>query len=220
MHPKHGLVPPETFIPLAEDTGLITTIGEWVLREACRKVSQWQDSGINIGISVNVSSRQHSKEFNPWITASIMKEYGVSSKWLTLEITETLLMDDNTEVIEWLNGFKELGITLSIDDFGTGYSSLSYLRKFPVDVLKIDRSFVQELPDNQDNVSLVEAILAMGNSLGLTIVAEGVETEQQHDFLQARDCKYLQGYLFSKPMPEKQLMEWMDERGDTSQESG
>ncbi len=220
MHPKHGLVPPETFIPLAEDTGLITTIGEWVLREACRKVSQWQDSGINIGISVNVSSRQHSKEFNPWITASIMKEYGVSSKWLTLEITETLLMDDNTEVIEWLNGFKELGISLSIDDFGTGYSSLSYLRKFPVDVLKIDRSFVQELPDNQDNVSLVEAILAMGNSLGLTIVAEGVETEQQHDFLQARDCKYLQGYLFSKPMPEKQLMEWMDERGDTSQESG
>jgi len=210
-HPKHGSVPPDTFIPLAEDTGLIIPIGEWVLREACRQVRLWQDSGINIGVSVNISSRQRDKEFNQWVLSSIMKEYGVSSAWLTLEITEGLLMDDSEEVVGWLNSFKDLGVTLSIDDFGTGYSSLSYLKKFPVDVLKIDRSFVQDLPDNQDDASLVEAILAMGNSLGLKVVAEGVETEQQCNFLIERDCEYLQGYHFGKPMPEKQLMEWLKE---------
>ncbi len=218
IHPKHGLISPDIFIPLAEDAGLITSIGEWVVREACRNVSFWQQSGIiNIGVSVNVSSRQRGKEFTPWLLASIIKEYNISSKWLTLEITEGLLLDDNEAVIEWLEGFKDLGVTLSIDDFGTGYSSLSYLKKFPVDVLKIDRSFVRELPDNKDDASLVEAILAMGNSLGLSIVAEGVETEQQRDFLQAHNCEYLQGYFYSKPVPEKQLLQWLKERGDSSQ---
>lgn len=122
------------------------------------------------------------------------------------------MVDDSEEVIGWLNGFKELGITLSIDDFGTGYSSLSYLKQFPVDVLKIDRSFVQELPNNQGDVSLVEAILAMGHSLGLKVVAEGVDTEQQHQFLQQHGCGFLQGYHFGKPMPEQELKEWMDKQ--------
>jgi diguanylate cyclase (GGDEF)-like protein/PAS domain S-box-containing protein len=219
IHPRIGIVSPETFIPLAEESGLIISIGDWVLREACRQLRVWRDSGINIGMSINVSSRQRSKELNPWVLSSILKEYDIRSEWLTLEITEGLLMDDSKEVIGWLNGFKELGVSLSIDDFGTGYSSLSYLKRFPVDVLKIDRSFVHDLPDNQEDASLVDAILAMGHSLGLKVVAEGVETQEQHHFLRERGCGYLQGYYFGRPMPAQQLEAWLDARNAAANES-
>ncbi len=211
-HPKHGFVPPDTFIPLAEEAGLIIQIGSWVMREACRQLVRWREQGIEMNVSVNVSSRQRGKEFTPWTVSGILKEYGVRPEWLTLEITEGLLMDDSPEVISWLNGFREMGISLSIDDFGTGYSSLSYLKRFPVNVIKIDRAFVQGLPDDSGDVSLVDAIIAMGKSLGLKVVAEGVETKEQYHFLRKRNCEYLQGFYFGKPMPAQELMVWLEER--------
>jgi diguanylate cyclase (GGDEF)-like protein/PAS domain S-box-containing protein len=210
-HPKKGLISPDTFIPLAEDGGMIIPIGNCVMEEACRQLREWRDSGLGFNVSVNISYRQLCKEFSPWVVSSILKENKVQGEWLTLEITESLLMDDSPEVLEWLNGFKKLGIGLSIDDFGTGYSSLSYLKRFPVDVLKIDRSFVGGLPGDVGDASLVEAILAMGKSLGVKVVAEGVETEQQRDFLQKRGCDCLQGFYFGKPMPETELRSWLVE---------
>ena len=215
-HPERGLVSPETFIPLAEDGGLIVAIGNCVMEEVCRQLKEWRSDGIDINVSVNVSSGQLGKEFSPWIVSGMLKEYGVRGEWLTLEITEGLLMDDSPEALNWLNGFKELGVSLSIDDFGTGFSSLSYLKRFPVDVLKIDRSFVCGLPSDAGDVSLVDAILAMGKSLGLKVVAEGVENEQQHKFLQERGCDLLQGFYFGKPMPESKLRSWLVEHNEAS----
>ncbi len=215
-HPKRGLVSPETFIPLAEDSGLIIAIGSYVMEEVCYQLREWRRDGIDINVSVNVSSRQLGREFSPWIVSGMLKEYGVRGEWLTLEITEGLLMDDSPEVLKWLNGFKELGLGLSIDDFGTGFSSLSYLKRFPVDVLKIDRSFVHGLPNDVGDVSLVEAILAMGKSLNLKVVAEGVETKQQSQFLRKRGCDLLQGFYFGKPMRESELMAWMKKQGKVS----
>ncbi len=216
-HPKHGFVPPDTFIPLAEEGGLIIQIGNWVMSEACRQLKVWRENGVDINVSVNVSSRQRGKEFSPWTVSGILKEFGVRGEWLTLEITEGLLMDDSPEVISWLKGFRDLGIGLSIDDFGTGYSSLSYLKRFPVNVIKIDRAFVRGLPDDSGDASLVEAILAMGQSLGLSVVAEGVETKEQHSFLRKRNCDYLQGFFFGKPMPEAELKVWLAEQAKTAE---
>ncbi len=215
-HPKRGLISPETFIPLAEDGGLIIAIGNCVMEEACRQLREWRDEGININVSVNVSSRQLGREFSPWILSGMLKEYGVRGEWLTLEITEGLLMDDSPEVLKWLNGFKELGVGLSIDDFGTGFSSLSYLKRFPVDVLKIDRSFIRGVPDDVGDVSLVEAILAMGKSLNLKVVAEGVETKQQLQFLRKRGCDLLQGFYFGEPMRESELRAWLLQQSKVS----
>ncbi len=215
-HPKRGLISPETFIPLAEDGGMIIPIGNYVMEEACSQLREWRDDGLDFNISVNISYRQLSKEFSPWVVSSILKEYGVRGEWLTLEITEGLLMDDSPEVLDWLNGFKKLGIGLSIDDFGTGYSSLSYLKRFPVDVLKIDRSFVRGLPNDVGDASLVEAILAMAKSMGLKVVAEGVETEHQRTFLRKHGCDRLQGFYYGKPMPEPQLKVWLAEQENAS----
>jgi diguanylate cyclase (GGDEF)-like protein/PAS domain S-box-containing protein len=211
-HPNYGYVAPDTFIPLAEETGLITGLGDWVNNEACRQLRVWQDSGIDLGITINISSGQRGGGFSSWGFAAVLKEHGVSGQRLTLEITESLLMDDSEEVVNWLNGFKELGVSLSVDDFGTGYSSLSYLKRFPVDVLKIDRSFISGLPHDTEDTSLVEAILAMGSSLGLSVIAEGVETEPQLRFLQERNCHYFQGFYFSKPMPASALEEWLKQQ--------
>jgi diguanylate cyclase (GGDEF)-like protein/PAS domain S-box-containing protein len=215
-HPKNGMISPDIFIPLAEEGGMIIPIGSCVFEEACRQLREWRDDGLDFNVSVNISYRQLSKEFSPWVVSSILKEHGVRGEWLTLEITEGLLMDDSPEVMEWLNGFKNLGISLSIDDFGTGYSSLSYLKRFPVDVLKIDRSFVNGLPDDAGDASLVDAILAMAQSLGLQVVAEGVETEQQSKFLQNLGCDRLQGFYYGKPMPEPDLRVWLAERSKIS----
>jgi diguanylate cyclase (GGDEF)-like protein/PAS domain S-box-containing protein len=216
-HPKHGFVPPDTFIPLAEEAGLIIPIGNWVIREACRQIKRWREQGVDINVSVNVSSRQRGKEFTPWTVSGMLKEYQVRPELLTLEITEGLLMDDSPEVINWLNGFRDLGIGLSIDDFGTGYSSLSYLKRFPVNIIKIDRAFVHGLPEDSGDASLVDAILAMGKSLGLKVVAEGVETKEQHHFLRKRKCEYLQGFYFGKPMPEQELRTWLQERDEAAE---
>ena len=215
-HPKKGMVSPDIFIPLAEDGGMIVTIGSCVIEEACRQLREWRDDGLDFTVSVNVSYRQLSKEFSPWVVSSILKEHKVSGEWLTMEITEGLLMDDSPEVMEWLNGFKNLGVSLSIDDFGTGYSSLSYIKRFPVDVLKIDRSFVRGLPDDEGDASLVDAILAMAQSMGLQVVAEGVETEEQSQFLRNLGCDRLQGFYYGKPMPAQELKAWIAKQSKAS----
>ena len=215
-HPKKGMISPDIFIPLAEDGGMIIAIGNCVIEEACRQLREWRDDGFDFTVSVNVSSRQLSKEFSHWVVSSILKEHGVRGEWITLEITEGLLMDDSPEVMEWLNGFKNLGVSLSIDDFGTGYSSLSYLKRFPVDVLKIDRSFVRGLPDDDGDASLVDAILAMAQSLGVQVVAEGVETEPQSTFLKNLGCDRLQGFYYGKPMPDSELRVWLEKQREAS----
>lgn len=211
-HPSLGAVPPDRFIPLAEESGLIGVIGDWVLNTACNQAQIWRSSGLEIGMSVNLSCGQRSLGLTSWNLASILQETGLPGNALTLEITEGVLVEDSAEVVEWLLGFKRLGVSLSIDDFGTGYSSLSYLKRFPVDVLKIDRAFVSDVVESRQDASLVNAILAVGKSLELKLVAEGVETEQQMELLRDYGCDYLQGYLFGGPMPVEVFDCWVAER--------
>ncbi len=211
-HPSLGAVPPDRFIPLAEESGLIGVIGDWVLKTACAQARRWRSSGLKIGMSVNLSCGQRSLGLTSWSLASILQDTGLPGEALTLEITEGVLVEDSAEVVDWLLGFKRLGVSLSVDDFGTGYSSLSYLKKFPVDVLKIDRAFVSDMVNSRQDASLVKAILAVGKSLGLKLVAEGVETEQQRELLSAYGCSYLQGYLFGGPMPVDIFDNWVQER--------
>lgn len=212
-HPQRGYVSPETFIPLAEETGMIGNIGKWVIRTACLQVKSWHDAGHPIGVSINLSGRQRELGFSHWDLASILKETRLPRSSLTLEITEGVLLDNSEEVISWLTAIRNLGVSLSIDDFGTGYSSLSYLKRFPLDTLKIDRAFIGDITEDQDNASLVDAILAMAESLKLKVVAEGVETRQQASFLADRKCDYFQGYFFSKPLPAPELLAWLNQQG-------
>jgi len=201
-HPDKGLISPAEFIPLAEATGQIVGIGDWVLEQACRSWRAWQDSGLNPGfLAINVSRVQFRKRFSKRL-AELMANYRIPPHALEIEITESVLLDDHQQVIEELNSLRAAGVKLALDDFGTGYSSLSYLKRFKFDVLKIDRSFVAGLPGNPDDVSLVKAILAMANGLDLRVLAEGVETHAQLDFLAAQDCDFVQGYLIAKPMSE------------------
>lgn len=199
IHPSRGMVMPATFIPLAEETGLIVEIGEWVLREACRLLVQINHLGRSHRISVNVSPCQFRQgNFVDRVTA-ICAETGADPSYLTLEITESLLVEGTSEVVSRMLALSELGIRFSIDDFGTGYSSLSYLKRLPINEIKIDKSFVQDIPHDTNDVALVEAILSMAHHLGLEVVAEGVESEDQFQFLAARNCEHYQGYLFHRP---------------------
>ena len=201
-HPERGMVSPGEFIPLAEETGLIGPLGEWVLRQACAQAKAWQDAGLtSVGVSVNLSSRQLKRGLSGDTIAQVFRETGLEPRFLTFEITETLIMEDTDDAVAWLNSIKEMGIRLSVDDFGTGYSSLSYLKRFPVDVVKIDRAFVRDVTVDPDDVSLIEAILAMTHSLKLKVVAEGVEEQDQLDLLRSRGCDMVQGFFFSKPLP-------------------
>jgi diguanylate cyclase (GGDEF)-like protein/PAS domain S-box-containing protein len=210
-HPKKGCVPPDVFIPLAEDCGLIGPIGEWVVSQSCRQLGLWQEQGRDqLSIAINLSSRQRELGLETEFLRQVLEETGIDAQSVTLEITESLLMRDTEESVEWLTRFKALGVKLSVDDFGTGYSSLSYLKRFPVDVLKIDRSFVSDLPNDKDSVSLVKTIIAMARSLNLGLIAEGVENEAQMEFLTAEGCDLLQGYYYAKPMSVKQLEKWLD----------
>lgn len=200
--PQLGFLPPNDFIPLAEDNGLINQFGEWAIREVCRQHKAWQQLGLgNLAIAVNLSSLQFNQaSFIPMV-AGIIKEFGGNPTFLTFELTESMIMADTDNILEKLNNLKDLGIKLALDDFGTGYSSLRYLNRFPLDSLKIDRSFVKGLPDNADAAAIVSAILAMAKALNLDTVAEGVETQQQKAFLQNTSCHAVQGFYFSKPIP-------------------
>ena len=202
-HPERGAISPAVFIPLAEATGQIVSIGDWVLEQACRSWSAWHDGGIDPGfLAINISRIQFRKRFSKRL-AELMSIYGVPPQALELEITESVLLDDHHQVAEELSSLRAVGSTLSLDDFGTGYSSLSYLKRFRFDVLKIDRSFVAGLPNNPDDVLLVKAILAMAKGLDLKVVAEGVENYDQLSFLTLQGCDLTQGYLLARPMNEE-----------------
>jgi diguanylate cyclase (GGDEF)-like protein/PAS domain S-box-containing protein len=201
QQPDRGLIPPADFVPVAEDCGLIVQIGRWVLREACLQAREWQALGLPFGrISVNVSAAEfRSKSFLAGIRATL-KETGLEARYLDLELTEGVLMEDAESTVAVLQELKMMGIHLAVDDFGTGYSSLSYLRQFPIDVLKIDKSFVQQISGNAEDSAIVSAIIDMGKNLRQRVIAEGVETHEQLAFLQARHCGEGQGYLFSQPL--------------------
>ncbi|WP_417795295.1 EAL domain-containing protein [Terasakiella pusilla] len=206
--PERGLVSPGKFIPVAEDTGLIVPMGEWILRQACFDAAQWvHEDGLDIGVSVNLSSRQFQRSDIVKIVADTLAQTGLPAEKLTLEITESLLVDDDSDVLNVLRRLRDLGVHLSIDDFGTGYSSLSYLKRFPISTLKIDRSFINDVLNDPEDAALTQAILSMAQSLGLKVVAEGVETQGQNDFLKERNCDLIQGFFYSKPLPRDQLME-------------
>lgn len=199
--PKLGLVGPDLFIPLAEGMGLIGNIGEWVMNQACHQAVQWQQSlNTRLTISVNVSPRQFAQGSLVESTRQALESSGLDPQLLVIEVTENLLILDHPEITENLQQLKALGVMLSVDDFGTGYSSLSYLKRYPFDALKIDRSFVKDLPESEDSATLVNAILAMAEGLGLRVVGEGVETLQQFDYLQQRNCSVCQGFYFSRPL--------------------
>lgn len=206
-HPVRGNIAPDSFIPLAEEIGIILPLGEWIFRQACRRAAAWP--GGEGRVAVNFSSRQFDRRGVLPLVRNVLAETGLPPERLTIEITESLLLRDEKHIIKQFQAIRELGISLAIDDFGTGYSALAYLKKFPVNILKIDRSFIQDLPEDRDDAILVEAILSVAESLNLKVVAEGVETPEQIAFLRERGCQYLQGYYFSKPVPDSDFVNFL-----------
>lgn len=208
LHPEFGLISPVNFIPLAEDTGMIVSIGEWVLRESCRAAQEWRDLGFeNFKIAVNVSIRQLN-EFNfISIVQKALDDSGLPAESLIVELTENMLMDNAEGNIVKLQQLKNLGVKISIDDFGTGYSSLSYLQRFPLDQLKIDRSFIKEIKGVTDKMPIVKAVISLAHDLGLTVVAEGIETHHQLAHIKSLRCEEYQGYFCSKPVPDEEFVE-------------
>jgi EAL domain-containing protein (putative c-di-GMP-specific phosphodiesterase class I) len=213
LHPVRGMISPLDFIPLAEETRLIINIGTWVRKEAMTWCRRWNELGADgFQISVNKSPVEFMGEdaCNSVETFTTdLREQGLRGKNLTLEITEGLLLNSNPLINNKLMALRDAGIQVSIDDFGTGYSSLSYLKKFDIDYLKIDQSFVHNLERDTDNVALCEAIIVMAHKLGLKVIAEGVETEQQRDLLIRAGCDYAQGYLYSEPIPPEEFEKWL-----------
>lgn len=200
-HPDMGLIPPLRFIPVAEETGLIVPLGERILRKACEQVQAWRQQGLMLSkISVNIAGQQIQQQEIVDTVRRVLEETGLPAELLELEVTETFIMQNATRAIETLNALRALGISLAIDDFGTGYSSLSYLKRLPIQTLKIDRSFVRDIPVDANDTAITRAMLALAGSLGLRTVAEGVETEQQRDFLAGERCELVQGYLYSPPL--------------------
>ncbi len=206
QHPELGLLMPDQFIPLAEETGLIVPLSQWVLREACMQIRAWQQQNLpTLTVAVNLSARQFAEDHLLEDTANTLLELGMDPTLLELEITESMMMHNPEKTIQILAGFKTLGIRIAIDDFGIGYSSLSHLRQFPIDIIKIDRSFIQDVPGDPADEAITEAIIAMGKSLKITVVAEGVEKKEQLQFLSDRACEEIQGYFFSKPLPAEEF---------------
>lgn len=201
-HPELGMVPPIDFIPLAEESGLIVPIGEWVLRAACEQSKRWQLAGLPpVPIAVNIASPHFRHSGLLPTVARVLHETGLAPECVEVEVTESMLMDDLETTLATLHKLKDMGLRLAIDDFGTGYSSLAYLKRFPLDALKVDRSFVKDTPGAADDAAITSAIIAMAHSLKLEVVAEGVETEAQLEFLRNLGCEYVQGYLISRPVP-------------------
>ncbi|WP_278549857.1 putative bifunctional diguanylate cyclase/phosphodiesterase [Desulfovibrio piger] len=205
------IVPPQDFIPVAEKTGLIVALGEFVLREACRQMHAWQKRFGRLKMAVNISARQFQPGL-PDTVASALADAGLDPGLLELEITETTMMRDLALTVSVLERLTTGGIAVAIDDFGTGHSSLYYLKTFPISSIKIDRSFVRDIPNDETDATIVTTVVSMGRNLGIGIVAEGVETEAQLDFLRSLECPEVQGYYFSKPLPPHAFEAWMENR--------
>lgn len=211
-HPKRGLVSPLSFIPLAEDTGLILSIGRWVLESACAKLKEWEKTPLRqaFKMAINVSPRQFRQPNYVFEVAKVLKKSGINPALLKIELTEGLVLEDIVGSIEKMHELKKLGINFSMDDFGTGYSSLSYLTQLPLSQLKIDKSFIDNVPGEKNNEMITRTIIAMGEGMEINVIAEGVETEAQKDFLLANGCDFFQGYLFSHPLPSDELEVFLD----------
>ncbi|MET0123917.1 MAG: EAL domain-containing protein, partial [Pseudomonas caspiana] len=210
QHPEHGMVPPDQFIPLAEQNGSIIAIGEWVLDQACRQLREWHDQGFtDLRMAVNLSTVQLHHSELPRVVNNLMQIYRLPPRSLELEVTETGLMEDITTAAQHLLSLRRSGALIAIDDFGTGYSSLSYLKSLPLDKIKIDKSFVQDLIDDDDDATIVRAIIQLGKSLGMQVIAEGVETVEQEAYIISEGCHEGQGYLYSKPLPGRELLAYL-----------
>ncbi|MBY0467965.1 MAG: EAL domain-containing protein, partial [Burkholderiaceae bacterium] len=213
QRPGHGLVSPATFIPIAEETGQIVPIGAWIFGEACRQHAAWRDAGLgSIPVSVNVSVIQLRDPTLPAQLRAMMDEHRIDPAMVELELTETFLMENAIFTVDSLEKLKQIGVSLSIDDFGTGYSSLNYLHQFPIDKLKIDQSFVRDILDDPTDWAITKAIIGLGHTLGLRVVAEGVERGQEAEWLRDAGCDELQGYLFSRPMAAEAAEVWLASR--------
>ena len=219
-HPEHGFLNPAEFIPLAEETGLIKELTFWVIREAFNQIKKWQNQNFDVKLSINLSAKDLE---SPGVLSDYLyyqlEETGISSDLIELELTESMLMNDPDKSKKELLALKDMGFVLAIDDFGTGYSSLNYLKNLPVDILKIDRSFIQEIEINADDKPIVKGIIALADSLGLTTIAEGVENEKQRAIIQELGCNTIQGYLISRPLSreefERSYLETFKTRGQS-----
>jgi len=205
-HPQRGLITPDDFIPVAEEIGLIVPLGEWVLRQACRDAAGWPGKQT---VAVNLSAVQFRNPALAMSVVSALSAAGLDAKRLELEITETVLLQQDRAVLATLHQIRDLGVRISMDDFGTGYSSLSYLRSFPFDKIKIDRSFIHELGKKDDCTAIIRAVTRLGSNLGMTTIAEGVETTKQLEILRAEGCTHVQGFLFSPPMPAAEIQKML-----------
>jgi EAL domain-containing protein (putative c-di-GMP-specific phosphodiesterase class I) len=205
-HAEKGFIGPDRFIPLAEECGLISAVGAWVLQRACRQAKIWSESfGDNFTMAVNLSSQQFLQSNVADVVLKALFDASLTPHFLELEITETILMHDLEETVATMRRLKDAGISLAMDDFGTGYSSLSYLQRFPLDVLKIDRAFVKDLESNKDNAVICRTIISMAHNLGLRVIAEGVETQAQFEYLRELSCDQVQGFFFSKAVPAEEI---------------
>jgi EAL domain-containing protein (putative c-di-GMP-specific phosphodiesterase class I) len=210
QHPELGMVSPAHFIPMAEETGLIVPIGEWVLQTACAQAKAWHAAGHpSLSMSVNLSARQFRQHDIAETVRRVLAKTGLAAAHLELELTESLLIQDSETIVQALRDLKALGVTLSLDDFGTGYSSLSYLKRFPIDFVKIDRSFINDVTTSAHDASITKAIIAMAQSLRMKTIAEGVETQGQLTFLCASGCDAIQGYYFSRPLPANDIVDML-----------
>ena len=209
-HPEQGMISPELFIPIAEDAGIICELGSWVIDDACRQLAAWKSEGLTgYRVAINLSAKQlQSKALSDEIRSTMLK-YQIEGSDLEIEITETAAMSEPEQAIHQLDKLRELGIRLAIDDFGTGYSSLAYLKRLPIQTLKLDKSFVGDIETDPNDAEICIATVALAHNLGLKVVAEGVETDAQRDFLMEHGCDYLQGYLFSKPLPAEEISKFL-----------
>jgi EAL domain-containing protein (putative c-di-GMP-specific phosphodiesterase class I) len=202
-HPELGTIRPDEFIPIAEDAGLIVQLGKNVLETACIQLKKWHEQGFgDLRIAVNVSPKQFLLSDVAFDVTNILDKIDLPAQYVELELTESLIVDDPEKIIGMLNKLKNLGVKLSVDDFGTGYSSLSYLSRFPLDVLKIDKSFINQICTDEKGLAITQAIIAIAHTLKLDVIAEGVEDEKQLEILQKLNCRYVQGYFFSRPLTE------------------
>jgi diguanylate cyclase (GGDEF)-like protein/PAS domain S-box-containing protein len=218
-HPKLGMISPSRFVPVAEEAGLVGQIGEWVLQNTCRQIREWQDAGYSLQVAVNVSPRQFQDYDLAELVMDIMRDVGVQAQNLEIELTESAVMTDAESSIISLERLAALGVQIAIDDFGTGYSSLSYLKRLPLDLLKIDQSFVRDITSDPNDAAIVRAIITLASSLGIKVIAEGVETEAQLAFLNAYGCQYAQGYLFGRPLTGPELIDLVNAQQEQRERS-